>query len=104
VGTSKDETLNLYNLEETPDAVYDAMMRLEGRYKSLKLTPYDGDDKLVQAHIKMKCREIRAVKDALGLHCTGVPSPDRINERRVEKDLASEEVIRSLLRNGRTEL
>ncbi|SVA65975.1 uncharacterized protein METZ01_LOCUS118829 [marine metagenome] len=99
MGTNKENILNLYNLEETPDAVYEAMMRLEGNYKS-RGRSLPGDEELVQNHIKTKCEEIRAIKDVLKLHRTDSSSPGRVNEARVEKDLASEVALRDLLRTG----
>ena len=100
MGTNKENILNLYNLEETPDAVYEAMMRLEGNYKSSRGGPLPGDEELVQSHIKTKCEEIRAIKDVLKLHRTESSSPGRVNEARVERDLASEVALRDLLRTG----
>ena len=95
MGVSKEHILNLYGLEETPDAVYEAIMRLEGR----KTRQLPGDEELVQGHIEMKCREIREVKAALGLNRTYAPSPNRVNEARAERDLLREDFLRGTIRS-----
>ena len=94
MGVNKDHILNLYGLEETPDAVYEAMMRLEGRKR-----PLPGDEELVQSHIEMKCREIRKVKEVLGLNRPMPPSPNRLNDARAERDLVRENFLRGTIRS-----
>lgn len=93
MGFSKEHILNLYGLEETPDAVYEAIMRLEGRKRQLP-----GDEELARGHIEMKCREIREVKAVLGLNRTMHPSPNRVNDARAERDLMREDFLRGTLR------
>ena len=94
---------NLYGMEETPDEVYRALLRLEGRDRNVKLTPQEGDHELVQAHIKKKCLEIRLYHKER-LRKSGLGDPARIAEAGVRRGLEFEEIIRHELRHGRNEI
>jgi hypothetical protein len=94
---------SLYGMEETPDEVYRALLRLEGRDRNVKLVPLEGDHELVQEHIRKKCLEIREYHKER-LRKSGLGDPDRIAEAGVRRGLEFEEIVRHELRHGRIEL